>query len=80
MPVIDFNPDVLDKAYQRETANKQPTELTSHSRKWHNAILRLLHLETLEPSEHSRRRIEALEQVYMFYLIRHSYTNESLMG
>ncbi|HZG00814.1 MAG TPA: hypothetical protein VEY71_07420 [Chitinophagales bacterium] len=42
--------------------------------------MRLLHLESLEPSEHSRRRIEALEQVYMFYRIRHSYSNESLMG
>jgi hypothetical protein len=76
MAVIAFEPDVLDAAYKRETLDKQPLELATYSRKWHNGIMRLLTLEANNPTEHSLQRIEALRQVYMFYLIRHSFTNE----
>jgi hypothetical protein len=78
MALIAFEPDVLDAAYKRETLNKNPSEVVSHSRKWHNGIMRLLTLEASNPSYHSLQRIEALRQVYMFYLIRHSFTSESV--
>ena len=76
MALIAFEPDVLDAAYKREIADLKPIDLVSHSRKWHNGIMRLLQLETQNPTEPSLQRIEALRQVYMFYLIRHSFTNE----
>ena len=76
MALIAFDPDVLDAAYKRETLNKNANEVTTHSRKWHNGIMRLLELETQNPTHHSLQRIEALRQVYMFYLLRHSFTRE----
>lgn len=76
MALIAFEPDVLDAAYKRETRNKQPLELAGYSRKWHNGIMKLLQLEAQHPTPHSLQRIEALRQVYMFYLIRHSFTTE----
>lgn len=76
MAFIAFDPDVLDAAYKRETLDKQPMELAGYSRKWHNGIMRLLSLEASNPTEDSLKRIEALRQVYMFYLIRHSFTSE----
>jgi hypothetical protein len=80
MAVITFEPDVLDAAYKRETLNKQPLELVTYSRKWHNGIMRLLTLEADNPTYHSQQRIDALIQVYMFYLIRYSYTSEASAG
>ena len=56
MPVIDFNPDVLDKAYLRETANKQPAELTSQSQmaQCHHALAspRVARAERTQPPSH----------------------------
>lgn len=78
MALIVYDPDVLDAAYKRETLNKNPSEVVSYSRKWHNGIMRLIYLEAQNPSKHSLQRIEALRQVYMFYLIRHSFTSEGL--
>ena len=76
MAFIAFEPAVLDAAYKRETLDKQPLELATYSRKWHNGIMKLLQLESQNPTFHSLQRIEALRQVYMFYLIRHSFTTE----
>ena len=74
MALFEYNPDVLDAAYNSETQNMDEHELTAHSRLWHEKILRLSALEASSPSRFSLQRIDALRQIYMFYLIKQSFT------
>ena len=74
MPLFEYNVDVLDAAYKSETSNMTEHDLITYSRKWHERIMKVIELEAQNPTSHSAQRLDALRQVYMFYMIKYSYT------